>query len=298
LITDAPGHGRDLNDDPSDKYPDGTNHTVVSICGRLLTQDSGIQLMFCCINPKATEKMQQLFEKEYNSKTAQTGKEFKTVKLFGDQPIDSRLFHFVFVLDESGSMSGTPWESLVKAYQSFLDRRRNDQGGSDLFSVVQFASRARIIYQQKHLADTHRDLNDDSGGTNYLSGLQEAAKVIANDTSTSTVMMIFMSDGGDGGPDPLPTISNLRQNYLKSHNFICHTIPFGEDVTPGSKAANLLQSMASNGGGQMYPALTGDELKQVFQKIAADCTVANSLIADFTKILSEEISWKIMADCL
>jgi uncharacterized protein YegL len=290
LITDAPGHGRDLNDDPSDKYPNGTNHTVASICDRLLAQDSGIQLMFCCINPKATEKMQKLFEKEYNSKTAQTGKEFKTIKLFGDLPIDSRLFHFIFVLDESSSMRGTRWESLVKAYQSFLDRQRNDQCGNDLFSVVQFASAARIIYQQKHLADTHRNLEDHGGGINYLSGLQEADKVIANDTSTSTVIMIFLSGGTDLGPDPLPTMSKLRQNYLKNHNFICHTFLFGSDVSPGSRAANLLQNMAKNGGGQMYSALTGNTFKQVFQEIPADCTVANSLVADFTKILSEKIS--------
>ncbi|CAF3438283.1 unnamed protein product, partial [Rotaria sp. Silwood2] len=288
LITDAPGHGRDLNDDPFDKHLDKTKHTVASICNRLLKQESEIQLMFCCINPKATEKMQRLFEKEYNSKTAQTGKEFKTIKLFGDKPIDSRLFHFVFVLDESGSMQETPWHDLVKAYQSFLDRRRNDQGGNDLFSVVQFDSVGQILYQQKHLAHTHRDLKMNGGGTNYLTGLQEADKVIAADTSPSTVMMIFMSDGDNDGPDPLPTMSILRQKYLRSHNFICHTIPFGSGAQSGSDAANLLQSMATNSGGQMYPALTGDELKQVFEKLAADCTVANSLVADFTKILSEE----------
>ncbi|CAF3956268.1 unnamed protein product, partial [Rotaria magnacalcarata] len=149
LITDAPGHGRELNDDASDRYPSGTGHSVSSICDRLLQQDSEIEFMFCCVNPAATLKMQRAFETYYNAKKDQTGKEFKTIKLFGDQPIDSRLFHFVFILDESGSMSGYGWNSLLRAYQSFLDRRRNDQGSDDLFSVIQFQSTARNICDKK-----------------------------------------------------------------------------------------------------------------------------------------------------
>ncbi|CAF3998377.1 unnamed protein product, partial [Rotaria sp. Silwood1] len=39
LITDAPGHGRDLNDDENDQYKNGTGLTVNSIFKRLLEKD-------------------------------------------------------------------------------------------------------------------------------------------------------------------------------------------------------------------------------------------------------------------
>ncbi|CAF2124846.1 unnamed protein product [Rotaria magnacalcarata] len=298
LITDAPGHGRELNDDASDRYPSGTGHSVSSICDRLLQQDSEIEFMFCCVNPAATLKMQRAFETYYNAKKDQTGKEFKTIKLFGDQPIDSRLFHFVFILDESGSMSGYGWNSLLRAYQSFLDRRRNDQGSDDLFSVIQFQSTARNICDKKRLADTPRHLTMSGGGTSYISGLESADSVIANDRSNSSVVMIFMSDGEDGGSNPLPTMQNLRQKYFSNHKFVCHTIGFDDGAEPGSDAANLLSQLAQQGGGNAYSASTSVDLVNVFNRLAADCTVTGTLVAQFAEILSKEVSWKIMLDYL
>jgi Mg-chelatase subunit ChlD len=299
LITDAPGHGQELNNDPSDRYPKGTTHTVTSICDRLLKKDSEIELMFCCINPTATLRMQQAFEKQYDSRKAQTGKEFKTIKLFGDQPIDSRSFHFVFVLDESGSMGGDQrWSSLVKAFQSFLDRRQNDQGGDDAFSIIQFDSTARNICQQQRLASIPRNLTMQGGGTNYLAGLEYADLSIGKDTSKSSVIMIFMSDGEDGGSDPLPKMRSLRQKYSSNHAFVCHTIGFGSDIASGSTATKLLSAMAREGGGSMHSAVTNVELLNVFNKLAADCTVTGTLVAQFAEIISKEVSWKIMLDYL
>ncbi|CAF4642547.1 unnamed protein product, partial [Rotaria sp. Silwood2] len=273
LITDAPGHGGDLNGDPSDRYPDGTKHTVTTICDDILKKDSEIELMFCCINPAATLKMQEAFEQEFNKRKNQTGKEFKTIKLFGDNPIDSRLFHFVFVLDESGSMSWEDrWVNLVSAYNSFLDRRNNDQGGNDIFSVIQFDDSAQIICKKTPLSNVPKTLSMKGGGTNYLSGLVLADLVIASDTTNSTIVMIFMSDGDDGGPNPLSYMNSLRDNRIQ----------------PGSKGDDLLRKMAKAGGGDMHSALTGVQLVSVFDNLASDCSVTGTLVSEFAKILSEE----------
>jgi Mg-chelatase subunit ChlD len=297
LITDAPGHGTELNDDPTDQYKNGTEHSMKSICDRLLKENDELDLMFCCIKPNYTKKMELAFKARYDAVKEKSGKAFTVIKLFDEQQQVPQAFHFVFVLDESGSMSGSPWNALVAAYQSFLARRQNDQGGDDLFSVVQFSSGARIICQRQRLSTTPQTLHFGNGGTTYIAGLQSADTVIAGDTSTSSVVMIFMSDGGDGGPNPLPKINEFHQKY-RNKNFICHTVAFGSGVSQGSSAAQLLQNMATQGGGKLYYALNNADLVSAFSSIAANCTVSGTLVDRFAEILSREISVKIMVDYL
>ena len=69
--------------------------------------------------------------------------------------------------------------------------RENDQGGDDIFSVVQFSSGARITCQRQRLSNTPRDLHFGNGGTCYIDGLKLADTVMAGDTSKSTMVMIL-----------------------------------------------------------------------------------------------------------
>ncbi|UJR07196.1 hypothetical protein I4U23_011484 [Adineta vaga] len=300
LITDAPGHGPELNDNLAiDKYPQGVDgHTLKSICERLLKKDAEVDLMFCCIKPNATAKMQRAFEAYYDAKKDETGKAFTTIKLFDDKQQETQSFHFVFVLDESGSMS-SEWHALQNAYLTFLTRRNDDQGGDDHFTVVQFDSSARTICQQQRLINTPRSLTMRGGGTNYCAGLKQASSAIAADRTASSVVMIFMSDGGDGsGGDPTELVRQLKQQFGTNHNFVCHTVGFGSGVAAGSSAARLLANMASVGGGRAYSALTGAELQTVFSNIAANSTTSDALVERFSAILAREISVKIMVDYL
>ncbi|CAF4387464.1 unnamed protein product, partial [Didymodactylos carnosus] len=67
LITDAPGHGQDLNDDENDRYKNGTGLTVDKIFKRLLEKDKEIDLMFCCIKSEYTKKMEDAFKQQYQA---------------------------------------------------------------------------------------------------------------------------------------------------------------------------------------------------------------------------------------
>lgn len=195
-------------------------------------------------------------------------------------------------------MKGQPWQDLVSAYRTFLARRANDQGMDDFFSVIQFASASRITVQKKLLSETPRDLTFMSGGTRYLPGLEDADKIIGENTSLSSVVLIFMSDGDDGGLPPLPKVEELVTKYKDERNFICHTIGFGSGVRVGSCEAKLLEDMATKGGGKFHLALNGLELAAKFAEIAADCTVTGTLIEKFVEILSREIGTKIAIDYL
>ena len=269
------------------------------ICDRLLADGNEIDLMFCRIKPNATAQMEQAFREHYDARKDETGKAFTTIQLFDEKQQETASFHFVFVLDESGSMAGE-WNSLGQAYREFLTRRNNDQGGDDHFTIVLFDTGARTITQQKLLANTPRDLPAlKGGGTVYSAGLRDAGAAIAADRTASSVVMIFMSDGGNcGGDDPLTIIRQFRQSYGSNHNFICHTVGFGSGATSGSGAEILLANMASAGGGQAYSAQTGAQLGTVFSNIAANSTTSSALVERFSAILAREISVKIMVDYL
>ena len=257
--------------------------------------------MFCQIKPNATAQMEKAFRKYYDARKDETGKAFTTIQLFDEKQQETASFHFVFVLDESGSMT-SEWNSLKLAYREFLTRRNNDQGGDDLFSVVLFDTGARSITEQpQRLANTPGDLPAlNGGGTIYSAGLTKAGAAIAADHTASSVVMIFMSDGGNdpGDQDPLAMIRQLRQSYGSNHNFICHTVGFGSGATSGSGAGLLLANMASAGGGQAYSAQTGSQLGTVFGTIAANSTTSSALVDRFSAILAREISVKIMLDYL
>ena len=255
--------------------------------------------MFCRIKPNATARMEQAFSTCYDARKEETGKAFTTIQLFDEKQQETLSFHFVFVLDESGSMSGE-WSSLKQAYREFLTRRNNDQGADDHFTVVLFNTASRAICAQQSLANTPHDLPQlKGGGTVYSAGLTVAERAIASDKTSSSVVMIFMSDGANGGgEDPLALISRLKQSYGQNHNFVCHTVGFGPGVTSGSSAAALLANMASASGGQAYSAQNGVQLGTVFGTIAANSTTSSALVERFSKILAGEISMKIMVDYL
>ncbi|CAF3456667.1 unnamed protein product [Rotaria socialis] len=300
LITDAPGHGPELNENLTiDQHAQGVpTHTVSTICAGLLKKDAEIDLIFCRIKPNATAKMEKAFASYYDAQKDETGKQFTKIKLFDDEEQEAQSFHFVFVLDESGSMTGE-WNALQSAYNAFLNRRNDDQGAGDYFTVVQFDSTARIICQQQQLANTPRLLSMKGGGTNYFQGLEIAKQAIANDQTKSSVVMIFMSDGGDGsGKDCVAIIRQLKQQYGVNHNFVCHTVGFGSGISQGSSAAQLLTNMAAASGGRTYSAQTGNDLKTVFNHIAANSTTSDALVERFSEILAREISVKIMVDYL
>ena len=48
-------------------------------------------------------------------------------------------YHHIFVLDASGSMSGSSWQSLISAVEKYIDRRlQTTRNSQDLVSIVTF----------------------------------------------------------------------------------------------------------------------------------------------------------------
>lgn len=149
-IADAPSHGLECNGGIQDNYAHNPGKTVSQVVKLLC--DKNVDFMFCRVNEPATKKMEQCLQVSHfkfaliicrmptnNTRLKkpspsllslclirqpkQNHMQRKTRKFF----ISHLRYHFVFVLDESGSMSGTPWQELEKAYREFKHKRTADQ---------------------------------------------------------------------------------------------------------------------------------------------------------------------------
>jgi uncharacterized protein YegL len=224
LITDAPAHGSECNDDPDDSYRQGVpGHTVAS-CVQQLRQKK-IELMMCKARKGKLEKMEQAFRKSYDDPAE--NRKILSVDLFDGSKQAADKMHLVFCLDGSTSMSGSPWSDLMQAYQQLLSKRRNDQGVDDYVSVVVFNDRATIIVRCTPLRQAPQSVNMPGGDTNFAPPLTEARALIGAMGHDYNPVLIFMSDGDNGDKGaPEPIMQEIYRQY-SSRNLQVHTIGFG-----------------------------------------------------------------------
>ncbi|UCH87951.1 MAG: VWA domain-containing protein [Thermoplasmata archaeon] len=148
----------------------------------------------------------------------------------GGSPMDKEI---IFVLDKSGSMSGTKIQQLKNAFDEIVHELRS----ADTFNVIMFDS--TITKYQTELmtaSQTNQDaaagfINDISAGgsTNINSALTTALDMFG-DTSETVPIIVFLTDG-------LPTAgttdtATIRSNILE-HNtgsVAIFSLGFGNDV--------------------------------------------------------------------
>eukprot|EP00936_MAST-01D_sp_MAST-1D-sp1_P000071 g71.t1 len=176
-IADAPGHGRELHRfSGKDRFYDASHPRGLeaeSVMHHLASRD--VSVLFCTANPDATSQMvnsethpdgdhmpkgtgvlQRYFHDEQENAK---GRLLRCLNLCSSTDGSSNSFesrrknHFVFVLDDSGSMGGDRWDNLMLAYQRFLEKRDIDQGVDDEVSVILFSSDA-VVRQQRERIDT------------------------------------------------------------------------------------------------------------------------------------------------
>ncbi|RLN97045.1 hypothetical protein BBJ28_00018850 [Nothophytophthora sp. Chile5] len=178
---------------------------------------------------------------------------------------DSGKFHHIFVLDNSGSMSGQPWQDLLCACNDFLMSRLKDGGERDLISYVTFNHESDIQYEAESLLNAQQlILPPPDGGTSFAEGLCAASEVLSrNDFEEFKAVLIFFSDGhpwdiGDG----IALAKHIRTNYAK-FDLKAFVVGFGH--------VNLavLNRVAGELGGEYRHVLDACELRNEFQRIAA-----------------------------
>ncbi len=199
-------------------------------------------------------------------------------------------FHIIFVLDESGSMAGDAWQSLVNAYNAFLSRRGADQGTQTLVSVIQFSDSARVIYSCLPMNAVGRSLPFKAGGTEFGPAFKCALTQIALKPDF-TPLILFMSDGDDGKHGPCPEMAAIVQRYPKVQ---VHAIGFGNKVDTRRMTAIASQAR----GGTYKTALTAIDLSKAFVEVAQGCTAMEGLITSISDKITDLVAEKIITDYL
>lgn len=154
----------------------------------------------------------------------------------------------ICIVDESGSMTGTPLRDAQTALRGFISSLDDDLN----MALVSFDDGARILTEMgddKSSQLAAVDLLGNGGGTNITAGIQ-AGLDVANGKEGSTTVLL-MTDGQ----------SSIDMNVVQEaadRGMIIHTIGFG------SVDDNLLQQIADTTGGQYIRADSSSELTSVY----------------------------------
>jgi len=178
-------------------------------------------------------------------------------------------YHLFFCLDESGSMSGTPWQQLIVAVNAFLTKRvdmcnANGSPVDDSVTVVNYSSTARVVLQNQPL---HPKLSAQipytGGSTNFKAGLDTVHGAIQKVNLSGFIpCLIFMSDGcsDSAAVNGEAEMAKLFAAYPALKVFV---VGFGS----GCDRAKLTK-LAQLGGGSFTFGADGTQLKSEFETIS------------------------------
>ena len=201
--------------------------------------------------------------------------------------------HFIFLLDESGSMSGTPWNEVKAAYNNFIDSRQKSQlSVIDYISVITYNTSALCLFtRQSVMSSKNRIVSFRSGGTCFTPAFQVAQTIVANENEAQPII-IFMSDGQ--AEDPTGYITTNLMTPYKAKGLKIYSVAFG------GMNAGILNNIALVGGTQASKTATnGIELAVVFNSIGnAESKVLNEMVNKFAEYVGKEIGSKLVLEYL
>eukprot|EP00536_Pseudo-nitzschia_multiseries_P011908 jgi/Psemu1/260212/estExt_Genewise1Plus.C_4320017 len=305
LITDAPAHGYAPDgvsaqnvDDHGVRHPLGL--TMDSVVQNALDKD--IDLFVCSFDPIATVKFEEKLSEAYVGHPSNVdSREVKIVPLVPKTAVqnaasgimDNSRKHNIFVLDESGSMQYS-WSGVVSVYNKFLHNRRQRQHDSDLISIVQFDSTARITCNQIGIVNAPSNLNYNGGGTCFAPAASFACDLARNTPQSHQAVVIFMSDGmANDSAHAAQHFSNLSTHF--GFDIELHVIGFGG----GTDTRQLLEIAGASVNGRVHTASDIDSLSRIFVQISGGSdNVANVVEAEMSKRISDAVTNRLSVEYL
>jgi hypothetical protein len=240
LITDAPGHGRDMNDgtvsDDWERSAGPRDHVA-----EMIQRD--IKFFFCRINKTATARMERHFSYLYDDPTK--GREMVVMPIFKELPTlpDTVV---IFCLDESHSMSSR-FDLLQKEYKSFISQFEKKQNNSRI-AIINFSSEARWIVgpEPKSVARAPRTVPcEEKQGTDFLLPIKKAAEVMDHPSCHGSHFVLLFVTDGRGGKSYEPAKLRVEQLALMYRSrFRMFTIGVG---STGDE--EMLNTLAKKAGG-------------------------------------------------
>ena len=294
LVCDAPAHGLhqnlSLTDDHSyENHP--SKLKIETVIDKITENDIG--LIVTQISPHLTNYMINQFQKYWRQ--VHDGMEFETVNFGGS---DSSLvvvhqFHFVFVLDESSSMRGSPWQAVLKSFNSFLDLRNSDQS-NDIVSVVNFSSSAREVWSGVPACNCSSEISFTGGYTDFLPAIDVAFPLIQRFPKTYLPVMIFMSDG-EGNRSVAPELLTYANQIGKHFKF--YAVAFNN--SDPSQLEDMVTKLKENGfHSELLHSSSDIQLTENFRTVAEGSKVTELLQSAVGKQIADAVGLRIALDHL
>jgi len=201
----------------------------------------------------------------------------------------------VFVLDVSGSMSGSPINELNKGLQTFEQEIQQDDTASARLDVaiVSFGSDAKIEHDFAIMEDYGMPNLNISGSTNLEAGMRKGMEILearkkwyreTNQTFYRPYIILVT----DGAPNQDPNITGLTTEVKSGVN--SKKFNFWPIAVAGANM-ELLNQMVCPGVGASLPAMKLDGLKfvELFQWLSASFgKVSNSRDGEGLNLTPEE----------
>ena len=209
-------------------------------------------------------------------------------------PINVKLYQYIFAVDSSGSMGGSPWEYAKKAWNVLIEILREETYES-LVTLVTFATTPTVVFTTKKITEDISFPNVQPGGGTSFNPLSALLLDLCRRRKTAIPYLIVITDGDptDGG-QWTETLNNMGQ-FKKEFNAMGGKC-FAINVVQGSKSSTLDEFVKSaNGRMAVYKtrsydcdcAFTGspEDLPEQVRKIAKlECIHIHEINDDIKKL--------------
>ncbi|CAF1344064.1 unnamed protein product [Rotaria sordida] len=179
-------------------------------------------------------------------------------------------FHYILLLDGSGSMSGQRWKDLMNAVQEFL-KRRSELNTYDRISIIVFSSTANIIYSNEDIQNINvNNISYPGGDTSFHDAFECVDRCIKYSKRQAVVnsvhnkfAIVFMSDGEGIYPD------YQLKHLLKEHDSVIKrfwTLALG--INQSSSSMNVLEKINAKMNGSFIDIATSVDLIKAYAEVA------------------------------
>lgn len=169
--------------------------------------------------------------------------------------------HFIFVIDCSGSMKGSRWESVKTGYTACLKNMKNMK--DVIISAFTFDDKANPFCKERPPSQAitiSKNMPFSGKGTDYKRALDYAISLIKKSTHPDyAAVIVFLSDGTGGYPEDC--IKELQTMKASGKKILFYTIACETDEEDD------MMAMASNLDGEHLKVLNTDAAKLVFSNI-------------------------------
>jgi len=221
---------------------------------------------------KLHEKTQEYYSKLRTFDGSSKSKEeiqklLLSINAAGTTTYSSTKLHLYFALDDSGSMSGSPWRDLMEAVKACIQKRidlcnKNGVAADDLVTIINHNSTSSVKCSAKLITtvDPYKDTRFDSGGNDFAIAFKMIDTEIAKLSSGYIPVLLFMSDGGCGNGEA--ELQKVVQNH-NAKGLQIYFIGFGSGCSK-----QKMTNMALISNGKYHFGSNGVELKSEFEEIS------------------------------